>query len=292
MGNILDTGIGEAVMATVEGSEIQYSRYTFSPDNLYAGGCAWIEGKYVPTADARISIFDAGFGHSDVTYTVESVWHGNIFRLEEHVDRFLDGAKKMRLSSPLDKYGIIGIMKECVSRSELREAYVNVSLTRGFGRKPGEKDSNALTSQIYAYAITYLWVFNPFEQIHGISAVIAREVKRSAANNIDTSVKNYQWGDLMRAMFDADEKGARTPFLLDADNFLTEGPGFNIFAIKDRCLFTPASNVMPGTTRQTAIEIAEKLELQVRVCDVSVEMLRSADEVFTTTTAGGDHSSH
>ncbi|WP_437616172.1 hypothetical protein [Erwinia sp. V71] len=87
MRSIVDTGINDGVPDTVAGGAIQYSRYTLSARNPCAGGCAWIEGQYLPAAQARISIFDAGFGHSDVTCTVASVWHGNIFRLEEHVER-------------------------------------------------------------------------------------------------------------------------------------------------------------------------------------------------------------
>ena len=47
--------------------------------------------RSIPAEDARISIFDTGFGHSDLTYTVAHVWHGNIFRLGDHLDRLLDG---------------------------------------------------------------------------------------------------------------------------------------------------------------------------------------------------------
>src|ERR1700710_3293192 len=82
---------------TPPGSVIQYSDYELDTSSPYAGGVAWIEGEYAPAEDARISIFDAGFGHSDVTYTVAHVWHGNIFRLGDHLDRLLDGGRKLRV---------------------------------------------------------------------------------------------------------------------------------------------------------------------------------------------------
>ncbi|MDT5072128.1 MAG: branched-chain amino acid aminotransferase, partial [Mycobacterium sp.] len=84
---------------TPPGSVIQYSDYELDTSSPFAGGVAWIEGEYVPAEDARISIFDTGFGHSDVTYTVAHVWHGNIFRLDDHLDRLLDGAAKLRLDA-------------------------------------------------------------------------------------------------------------------------------------------------------------------------------------------------
>ena len=79
---------------TPPGSVIQYSDYELDTSSPYAGGVAWIEGEFVPAEDARISIFDTGFGHSDLTYTVAHVWHGNIFRLGDHLDRLLDGARQ------------------------------------------------------------------------------------------------------------------------------------------------------------------------------------------------------
>jgi len=82
---------------TPPGSVIQYSDYELDYSSEFAGGAAWIEGEFIPASEARISIFDTGFGHSDLTYTVAHVWHGNIFRLGDHLDRLLDGARKLRL---------------------------------------------------------------------------------------------------------------------------------------------------------------------------------------------------
>jgi branched-chain amino acid aminotransferase len=67
------------------------------------------------------------------------------------------------------------MLKEFVARFGLRESYVCVMLSRGFGQRPGVRDPTQLTPQIYAYAIPYAWVFTPSEQIHGISAVVARD---------------------------------------------------------------------------------------------------------------------
>lgn len=284
---VVEAGDHNVFCETLPGEAIQYSTYTFTEGNVFAGGCAWIEGKYYPSSEARISIFDAGFNHSDVTYTVAHVWHGNFFRLSDHIDRFLDGAARMRIVSPLSKQEIMDIMKECVARSELRESFVNVCVTRGFGRRPGEKDINALESQIYVYAIPYLWAFTPEKQINGIDAVIARTVRRSPANVMDPNIKNYQWGDLIRGLLEAQDRGARTAFLLDGDGFVTEGPGYNVIVVKDNKLYTPSRNVLPGITRRTALEIAESFGLETSLCDVTVEQLLGADEVLCTTTAGG-----
>ena len=131
--NLVSVEPGAIREETPPGSVIQYSDYELDTSSRFAGGVAWIEGDYVPASEARISIFDTGFGHSDLTYTVAHVWHGNIFRLSDHVDRLLGGARKLRLESPLSKAELEEIAKRCVSLSQLRESYVNLTITRGFG---------------------------------------------------------------------------------------------------------------------------------------------------------------
>ena len=272
---------------TPPGSVIQYSDYELDTSSPYAAGAAWIEGEYVPASDARISIFDTGFGHSDLTYTVAHVWHGNIFRLSDHIDRLLDGARRLRLASPYDKADIARIAKRCVALSQLREAYVNITLTRGYGSRKGEKDLSKLTSQIYVYAIPYLWAFPPHEQIFGTSAIVPRHVRRAGRNTIDPTIKNYQWGDLTAASFEAKDRGARTGILLDADGCVAEGPGFNVVVVKDGALASPSRNALPGITRKTVFEIADARGVPAELRDVTSHELYHADELMAVTTAGG-----
>ena len=170
---------------TPPGSVIQYSDYELDTSSPYAGGVAWIEGEFIPAEDARISIFDTGFGHSDVTYTVAHVWHGNVFRLGDHLDRLLDGARKLRLDAGMTKDELAEITKRCISLSQLRESFVNLSVTRGYGKKKGEKDLSKLTHQVYIYAIPYLWAFPPAEQIFGTTAIVPRHVRRAGRNTVD-----------------------------------------------------------------------------------------------------------
>src|ERR1700729_3092841 len=62
-------------------------------EDAFAAGCAWIEGEYLPIAEARIPILDAGFVRSDLTYDVVGVWEGSFFRLPDHMDRLPRGGE-------------------------------------------------------------------------------------------------------------------------------------------------------------------------------------------------------
>jgi branched-chain amino acid aminotransferase len=270
----------------VPGDVIQYSEYALDPANPLHGGCAYANGEFVPAADARISLFDAGFAHGDMTYTVAATWHGGLFRLDDHVDRLLWGAGQMDIASPLSHAELKNVMIEMTARSGLREAFTWIVISRGI-HLLDVNDMVNVAPTVWAYATPYPWHVKPADQIGGVSAIVAEKVRRSSALTIDPKVKNLQWGDLSRAKQEAQAKGAYKAFLLDSDGFLTEGPGFNVLTVKDGAVRTPGRNCLPGITRRTVLELAGGLGIPAAITDVSLAELRDADEIFITTTAGG-----
>lgn len=255
-------------------------------EDAFAAGCAWIEGEYVPIAEARIPILDAGFVRSDLTYDVVGVWNGSFFRMPDHMDRLERGCKRIRLPLPKPRSEIEQIAIETVRRSGLREAYVETVITRGVPA-PGERDPRRWTPRLYVYAIPYVWIVRPEQQELGTQVVVARDTRRIPTGSVDPTVKNFHWGDLVRGLFEAYDRGAWLPVLLDGDGLVCEGPGFNVFAIVDGELLTPARGVLEGITRQTAIEIAHELGWPVRIADIPASALYRAQEIFLTSTAGG-----
>lgn len=251
-----------------------------------SAGCAWIEGEYVPIAEARIPILDMGFVRSDLTYDVAGVWEGRFFRLDDHLARLARGCERLRLSPPVSFDEIRDILVETVRRSGLRDAYVEAIVTRGVPG-PGERDPRRVQARFYAYAIPYQWILRPEDQDAGANVVIARDTRRIPPGAVDPTVKNFHWGDLVRGMFEAYDRGAAQPILTDGDGTITEGPGFNVFALQDGRLLTPAGGVLEGITRKTAIEIAGEEGIEVVAEDVPASALRDAAEMFLTSTAGG-----
>lgn len=254
--------------------------------NAFAAGCAWIEGEYMPIQEARIPILDAGFVRSDLTYDVVGVWEGSFFRLPDHMDRLERGCRRIRLELPKPRAEIEQIAIETVRRSGLREAYVETVITRGVPA-PGERDPRRWTPRLYVYAIPYVWIVRPEQQEHGTRVIVARDTRRIPGGSVDPTVKNFHWGDLVRGLFEAYDRDAWLPILLDGDGLVCEGPGFNVFAILDGELLTPSRGVLEGITRRTAIEIAEELGWAVQVGDVPASALYRAQEIFLTSTAGG-----
>jgi len=252
----------------------------------FGAGCAWIDGEYFPIGEARIPILDTGFVRSDLCYDVVAVWQGRFFRLDDHLDRLLAGCARIRLQPPVDRAGIRSILIEVVRRSGLRDAYVEAVVTRGVPAA-GERDPRRLTPRLYAYAIPYVWIVPRDKQDQGTAVVVTRGTQRIPPASVDPTVKNFHWGDLVRGLFEAYDRGAVLPVLPGAGGLVAEGPGFNVFALVDGVLRTPAGGVLEGITRRTVLELAAAREIRAEAADLPVASLYRATELFLTSTAGG-----
>lgn len=250
------------------------------------GGVAYVNGVFMPTSEAKISVFDFGFGHCDATYDVAHVWNGLFFRLDDHVDRFLTSVAGCRLTLPFDRQGLINLLHECVRRSGLREAYVDMIVTRGMP-PAGTRDLRKCTNHtLIVFASPYIWVL-PREKVQTGAHLIVSEVPRIPKECVNPKYKNFHWGDFNRALFEAYDQGGDTTVLPDLDGNITEGPGFNLFMLRDGVVLTPADNVLEGITRRTVGELCGELGLEFREQHFTADDLRNADEVFISSTAGG-----
>jgi branched-chain amino acid aminotransferase len=251
----------------------------------YAEGAAFVEGRFVPIAEARVPILDWGFLRSDATYDVAHVWRGSFFRLEDHLDRFERSMDHLRLSPPYDRSEIRDILIECVRLSGLRDAYAEIICTRGIP-KPGSRDLRDCENRFYAFVVPFIWIADPEKQEQGLHAVIGRQ-QRIAPESVDPTVKNYHWLDLETGLLESYERGGETVILVDAEDNVVEGPGFNVFAVHNGAIFTPDRGVLEGITRKTIIELAAEHGLRLAARPVPADELRQADEVFLSSTAGG-----
>jgi branched-subunit amino acid aminotransferase/4-amino-4-deoxychorismate lyase len=248
-------------------------------------GIAFVEGSYVAIADARVPILDWGFLRSDATYDVVHVWRGSFFRLQDHVDRFLRGVERLELRVPVDADEIAPILAECVRRSGLRDAYVEMICTRGMPPL-GSRDPREAHNAFYAFAIPFVWIADARQRETGLSLHISAH-QRISPHAVDPTVKNYHWLDFTRGLLDAYERGAETVVLVDRAGNVVEGPGFNLFAVREGVLSTPAEGVLDGITRRTVIELARDAGTTVREEPLPAKAVREADEIFLTSTAGG-----
>ena len=177
-------------------------------------GCAYVCGQFIAPEDAKISIFDWGFLHSDATYDVAHVWQGRFFRLDDHLERFFASLTRLRLDPGKTREEVRAIAHECVRRSGLRDAYVEVLCTRG-QPEPGSRDPRSCRNNFMAFAIPFVWIADPAKQARGINLIVS-DVQRIAPASIDPRIKNYHWLDMVQALFQAYERGGESALLVDA----------------------------------------------------------------------------
>ena len=254
-------------------------------NEIFPQGYAWIDSKYVELAEAKIPILDWGFLRSDATYDVVHVWKGRFFRLDKHIDRFFESVKKLRMPCQISRDELKKILANCVIKGKLESAYVEMIQTRGMSPK-FVRDPRLATPRVMAFAVPFGWILKQEDFEKGLN-VLLTDIKRIPPSSVDPTIKNYHWMDLVTGMLDAYEKGNDTAVLVDENNNITEGPGFNLFCINDSGIFTPDHGVLEGITRQSVFDLAKELHLPITKKSISVEELYNAEELFATSTAGG-----
>ena len=255
--------------------------------NNWTNGAAWMRGQIVPIAEATIGVTDWGLTRSDITYDVVPVWEGGFFRLEDYLDRFNASMASLRLDVGMTRAEIRAALHAMVGRSGLRAAYVSMVASRGTPLVHGVRDPRQCANHFYAWCVPYVHVVKPEVADAGASVWIGETVRRIPEDSVNPRAKNYHWGDLTQGLLEAKDQGFETVVLLDHDGNITEGPGFNVFAVKDGRVVTPERGVLHGITRRTMLDICAEEGLVAEERTLPLDELLEADEVFLSTSGGG-----
>jgi branched-chain amino acid aminotransferase len=251
----------------------------------WSAGAAYIDGNFMPLAEAKIPVTDWAYRRSDVVYDVVTVWDGVFFRLDDHIARFRRSIERYRFTPKETDEEIREILHKLMALSGLRSAYVAMDCLRGQGA-PGVRNPAKARNYIACYASPFSTLL-PEDKIERGMHMIVSSTPRIPQACVDATAKNFHWGDMNISMFEADDKGADFLVLLDLDGNVTEGPGFNVFTVTDGVVATPDYKMLEGVSRQSVMEICDELGLKLEVRKVSAKELRDADEIFVTSSAGG-----
>ncbi len=249
-------------------------------------GMGYIDGEYVPMSEMRLPVTDLGFQLADMCYDALHVHKGRFFRMEDHLDRFEHSVAERRYNTlGLGRADFSDILHNCVAESGLRQLMVTIVATRGIPES-GHKDLRTCRNRLMVWALPYYSVVSEEETAHGCDIVVAETV-RIPPEAVDPRIKNFGRLDFVSAMFEAYDRDARYAVLLDGEGNVTEGRGWNIFALEDGQLTSPDEGVLEGITRRTVVELAGRLNIEARLEKLPVDRLRGAEEIFLTSTAGG-----
>ena len=250
-------------------------------------GAAWMKGKVMPIHEASLPLNDWGLTRSDITYDVVPVIDGAFFRLTDYLNRFEASMKDMRLDPKINRNDIQKALTDMVSKSGLRNSYVSMVCSRGVPNVAGSRNPKDCDNHFFAWCVPYVNIIKPEIAQNGASAWISDAIKRIPEDSVNPRNKNYHWGDLTKGLFEAKDNDAETVILVNHQDYVTEGPGFNVFAVKDGKVITSDHGVLEGISRQTILDICDELSLEKEVRPISREEFMEADEIFLTTSSGG-----
>jgi branched-chain amino acid aminotransferase len=246
---------------------------------------AYVNGEYVPREQAKISIFDVGFLRGDAVFDTTSAWNGRIFKLSAHLDRLDLSLRAARIPCPLPLEELRGVIIETARRSGLPNAYIQTIVTRG--EPPlGVRDLTRCRPGLIVFVVPYVFILTP-EQIRSGGRAMIVSVRAIPAQCLDPKIKSLSRLHLDLAMLQGKAAGMDVSIMLDLDGHVTEGPGFNLFVVRGRVMFSPPEGILMGITRQTVFELAAEHALPAREAELTAYDLYAADEVFLTSTAGG-----
>lgn len=244
----------------------------------------YLNGKFLPQDEAKISVFDHGLLYGDGVFEGIRAYNGYVFKLEEHLDRLYDSGKAILLEIPLQKEEMRRAVLETLRANELREAYIRPVVTRGAGDLGLDPRKCARPT---VAIIVKEWKSLYGEKLYqrGLRAIVAT-TRNKPPEGLPPVVKSLNYLTNILARIEANAQGADEAIMLDIRGNVSEGSADNIFIAKGEKLYTPpVMNNLPGITRATIIELAQEEGLVVREENFGIADLYIANEVFLTGTA-------
>jgi D-alanine transaminase len=235
----------------------------------------YLNGHYLPLAEARVSPLDRAFLFADAVYEVLPVYASRPFRLREHLDRLNRSLAGIRMSAPLSHADWAQLCEELISRNSARDVYLYLQVTRGaeFGRNHVWPEG--LKPTLFAYA-TGLEPLAPSLLEQGVSAVTAAETRWARRDIKSTALL----ANILLKKLAADAGAFETIMLENGE--LTEGSSTTVHVVKGGVIQTPPNGhrIIPGTTRDVVTELAARLNLRCESGRVGEAQLRTADEIW------------
>jgi branched-chain amino acid aminotransferase len=244
----------------------------------------YIDGKFYPKAEAKISVFDHGFLYGDGIFEGIRLYKGCVFRLEEHLERLEMSAKALCLKMPWTRKEISDIVCESCRRNKLTDGYIRLVVSRGFGDL-GLSPKNCPTPSIICIADSIK--LYPEELYTTGMKIITAPTRRVSPAALPPMIKSLNYLNNILAKMEAQQHGFHECLMLNEQGYVSECTGDNVFLIHKGKLITPASyaGALVGITRQVAIEVAQTLNIPVVETNITRYDVWNADECFLTGTA-------
>jgi len=236
---------------------------------------AWLNGAFLPLAEARISPLDRGFLFADAVYEVLPVYAGRPFLFVEHIARLERSLGEIRMRSPLTRPAWAALLIELVERNGGGDMYLYVHVTRGAEEGRNHALNPTLAPTVFLMACP-LAPLDESVRLTGVGAITLPDERWGRCDIKSTSLLANVLAKSRAA--DAGE----TEAILLANGKLREGSSSSTMVVKDAVLYAPpyGPEILPGTTRELALKLAAEGGIAVCVGPITEEQLRTADEIL------------
>lgn len=243
----------------------------------------YLDGQMVDEAEAKVSVFDHGLLYGDGVFEGIRLYGGNVFRLDEHLERLERSAKAILLKPPLNRAEMTAVVVDTCRANALRDAYIRLVVTRGagdLGLAPwlcSKPTVFCIASKIALYPPEY------YENGLEIVTVASRRVGPAA---FPSTVKSLNYLNNILAKIEARQAGVQEAVMLNDQGYIAECTADNLFVVYRGQLMTPSasSGALEGITRGAVIDVARELGTPFREANLTRYDVWCADECFVTGT--------
>ncbi|OAJ72567.1 branched-chain amino acid aminotransferase [Brevibacillus sp. SKDU10] len=244
----------------------------------------YLNGEFVEKENAKISVYDHGFLYGDGIFEGIRVYNGNIFRLQEHIERLYESALSIMLVIPMKIEEMMDAVVETVRKNELRDAYIRLVISRGDGDLG--LDPRSCKRANIVIIVEQLRLF-PQELYETGLKIVTVPTRRNKPDALNPKIKSLNYLNNVMVRMEASMANVSEALMLNSEGYVTEGSGDNIFLVKKGVIYTPPTylGALDGITRQAIMDIARELGYVVKEEPFTRHDVYIADEVFLTGTA-------
>ena len=248
----------------------------------------WLNGSFQPFNDTNIHLLSHtlhyGLGAFEGVRAYETESGGAIFRLGDHTKRLFDAANKINVTIPYSLEELEAVQKEAMIKNNLKEGYIRPIVFLG-SESMGLRAKDLVSVNVAVACWEWPSYMDPEAKKKGISIIKSPYQQYDNPLYSNNKIIGTYINSIM-ALHDAIAKNADEAILMDKNGFISEGSGENLFIVKDSKLITPKTDFcLNGITRQSVIEIAQDLGIEVKEKDLLFDELVNADEAFFSGTA-------
>jgi branched-chain amino acid aminotransferase len=243
----------------------------------------YLDGNLVPKDDAKVSVFDHGYLYGDGIFEGIRVYDGNVFRMQEHIDRLYESAQTIAMEIPLTPEQMTQATLDTVAANNRRDAYIRLVVSRGFGDLGIDPVNTVKPTVVIIVADIALYPAELYEK--GIP-LVTTSVRRIPLQCLDPRIKSLNYLNNIMAKMEARRAGAPEGIMLNYHGRVAECTADNIFIFKDGTLKTPAQleGALGGVTRGAVMDLAAEAGIPCIKTTLGLHDLYNADECFLTGT--------